>query len=186
MFEGDLVYLRQLEVIDAKQIIRDLNNLELRKYLASVIPNSIDNEREWILRKNKQMEEGREYTFAICRKSDNQLIGTISLFNFNHIIRKAELGIAIYSQENWGKGYGTDALNILLKFGFDYLNLHKIVLHTYSYNERAISAYKKVGFKEMGRMRDERFWNGKYYDAIYMEVLENEWRQLKTLKHGEE
>ncbi len=179
MYEGELVFLRELEVFDVDEIIREINNVELRKYMNSIVPISAESEKEWIIRKNKLMQDGKEYTFAICRKSDGQIIGTTSLFNFNHIIRSAELGIMIYSPKNWGKGYGTDALRVLLNFGFNTLNLHKISLYTFEYNERAISAYKKVGFKEMGRLRDERFWNGKYYDAIYMEILEKEWKNLE-------
>ena len=72
------------------------------------------------------------------------------------------------------KGYGAEVLNLLLDYGFNYLNMNNIMLNVKSFNERAIACYKKVGFKEYGRRREAYFLNGKYYDHVFMDILARE------------
>ena len=111
-------------------------------------------------------------------KKTGEFIGGGGLFGINNIIRSAELGIAIYEEKNWGKGYGTDAMKVLLKFGFDYLNLNRIQLRVVDFNVRGIKTYKKVGFKEVGKLRATHFWEGEYSDQILMDILKSEWIEL--------
>ena len=68
-------------------------------------------------------------------------------------------------------------LKLLLDYGFNYLNFKNIMLKVYSFNERAMKAYKKVGFKEIGRRRESYFLNGKYYDDVYMDILSDEFSE---------
>lgn len=75
------------------------------------------------------------------------------------------------------KGYGTEAIQLILDYGFNYLNLNNIKLDVLSFNERAIACYKKCGFKEYGRRRKSEFINGKYYDRISMDILKEEFTQ---------
>lgn len=91
--------------------------------------------------------------------------------------RTATLGIFIEDKEYLSKGYGTEAIRLLLDYGFNYMNLHSIKLHLMSFNERALKCYKKCGFKETGRIRENRFINGKYYDTIAMDILESEFSE---------
>ena len=92
----------------------------------------------------------------------------------NWIERNAELGIFIGEENYRGNGYGTEAINLLLEYGFKYLNLHSIKLSLLSINERAHKCYLKCGFKDTGKNREEIFLHGKYYDKLYMDILENE------------
>lgn len=75
------------------------------------------------------------------------------------------------------KGYGTEAIRLLLDYGFNYMNLHSVKLELMSFNERALKCYKKCGFKETGRIRENRFINGNYYDTITMDILEREFTE---------
>ena len=93
------------------------------------------------------------------------------------ISRTATLGIFIGEKEERSKGYGTEAIKLLLDFGFNYLNLHEIKLDVYEFNKRAIKCYEKIGFKEYGRRRKCKFINGKYYDSIEMDILAEEFRE---------
>ena len=102
------------------------------------------------------------------------MIGTVSLENINHINRCATLGIFIGDKEFRSKGYGTEAIRLILEYGFKYLNLHSIRLDLLSANKRAHKCYLKCGFKDTGTSREEIFLNGKYYDKLHMDILENE------------
>lgn len=115
-----------------------------------------------------------EAAFAIVTLEDNKLIGSISIENINHIKRRGTLGIFIGDKDYRSKGYGTEAIRLILEYGFKYLNLNNIKLDLMEFNERALKCYKKCGFKEYGRRRKSEFVNGKYYDTIEMDILAEE------------
>lgn len=91
--------------------------------------------------------------------------------------RTATLGIFIGNKKYLSKGYGTEAIRLILDYGFNYMNLHSVKLNLLSFNERALKCYKKCGFRETGKIRENRFINGKYYDTISMDILENEFTE---------
>lgn len=94
-----------------------------------------------------------EATFNIVTLNEDKLIGSISLENIDHTNRRATLGIFIGDREEREKGYGTEAIRLILDYGFNYLNLNNINLDVMEFNDRAIACYKKCGFKEIGRRR---------------------------------
>ena len=75
-----------------------------------------------------------------------------------------------------GRGYGTDAMRLIVGFGFREVGLHRIQLGVYSFNPRAIAAYRKAGFIEEGRRREAIYHDGHWYDNVQMSILEHEWR----------
>ncbi|MBB6217047.1 RimJ/RimL family protein N-acetyltransferase [Anaerosolibacter carboniphilus] len=119
-----------------------------------------------------------EFNFAIVDIEKDELIGNIGFPKLDYMNRVAELGIFIGNKDYWGKGYGTEAIHLLLDFGFNILNLHNIYLRVFSYNQPAISCYKKAGFKEAGRIRESKEIAGEKYDEIYMDVLTREFQPL--------
>jgi RimJ/RimL family protein N-acetyltransferase len=102
------------------------------------------------------------------------------LFNCNWVDRCAVLGIDIHKPEDWGKGYGSEAVRLLLDFAFKNLNFNRVELEVLDFNERAAKCYRKVGFKEIGRKRQARFIDGRYRDALLMDILKDEWHRLGT------
>ncbi len=128
MFDGELVSLHGAELNDLDAIIEHWNDLKLRSFLYYILPNSREEEKEWIRSTWQSRKEGTAFTFTIENKQTKKFLGICCLTGLNYINRKAKLGIAIHAEKNWGKGYGTDAMKVLLKFGFDYLNLHRIEL----------------------------------------------------------
>ena len=84
-------------------------------------------------------------------------------------------GISIYDPANRGKGYGQDATSLILDFAFKTLNLHRVELFTFDFNEQAQKVYLKAGFKEVGRRRKAAFIDGQYRDDIVMDILRDEW-----------
>lgn len=105
-----------------------------------------------------------------------RLLGSISLKDIDWINRSAELGIFIGDKEFRGKGYGTEAIQLLLDYGFRYLNLNSVKLTLLAVNERAYNCYLKCGFKYSGRDRNAIFLNGSYYDKIHMDILATEFK----------
>jgi RimJ/RimL family protein N-acetyltransferase len=103
-------------------------------------------------------------------------IGNIALFDFDWRIRMAELGVLIGDKEYWNKGYGTEAVGLLIKHAFATLNLNRVFLRVYQTNPRAIRAYEKAGFVHEGRFRQAHYHDGEYVDVIFMSVLRSEWQ----------
>lgn len=130
---------------------------------------AIEKEYHESIEKNTQKR-----VFNIVNLEDEKLVGTVGLEHINWIDRSAILGIFIGDKDYRNHGYGKEAINLLLEYGFKYLNLHSIRLDLLSVNERAHQCYLKCGFKDAGKSREEIFLNGKYYDKLHMDILENE------------
>ena len=123
----------------------------------------------------KTLEELQGCRFAIVLFEGDALIGHISVHDVDHLNRHAFIGIFIGGEEHRSKGYGAEAIRLVLGYGFKTLNLHSIMLSVHADNAPAIACYKKVGFKEAGRRREWIFKDGAYIDALYMEMLESEY-----------
>ena len=107
-------------------------------------------------------------------------MGSAGLFTFDHQARRAELGIAIGAKQYWDRGYGTNAVRLLLRHAFENLNLNRVSLVVFESNPRAIHVYKKVGFIEEGRMREFHFSGGEYCDTLIMSMLRREWESSEN------
>lgn len=109
--------------------------------------------------------------FAIEDLQDNSIVGHLHLNNIDWIARTSSFGIVIGDKDKQGQGIGTEATRILLRYGFDYLNLRKINLEVTEYNERAQKTYEKIGFKIEGILKDQVYLNNQYYDIILMSLF---------------
>lgn len=115
------------------------------------------------------------YFFTMRTLVDDKLIGELSLDVVNWNGRDAFVAIGIGEPENWGKGYGTDAMNILLRFAFSEINLHRVTLSVFEYNPRAIRSYEKLGFRHEGCRRLALNREGRRWNELYMGILRDEW-----------
>ena len=168
---GNKVYLSPISVEDAEQYCIWLNDLEISNNLL-IFDQQLSLEREKLILLN--MIKSSAQIFAIIDANNDKLIGNCSLFRISERNRKAEVGIFIGDKDHLNKGYGTEALSLLIDYGFNILNLNNIMLEVFSYNKRAIHSYKKIGFKEIGRRREARIIAGEKFDEIYMDILANE------------
>lgn len=112
--------------------------------------------------------------FAIFELEQLTLIGLTTLRGVDQLNGTATFGISIGRKDYWGHGYGTEATKLTLDYAFRFLNLYNVKLRTASYNERGQGAYKRAGFKEMGRRRGSILVSGKRYDEVYMDCLASE------------
>ncbi|MCI0551371.1 MAG: GNAT family N-acetyltransferase [Anaerolineae bacterium] len=119
------------------------------------------------------------YFFGVRRLADDVLIGEMVLDVVNWSGRDAFVGLSIGARENWGKGYGTDMMKVLLRFAFTEVNLKRVSLGVFEYNPRAIRSYEKSGFCHEGRQRGFLNREGKRWDMPFMGILREEWMNLQ-------
>ena len=124
--------------------------------------------------RHSKEEQHRAVDFVIYEYTTMRLIGITGLRYINFIHRNAEFSIYIGERDCWGKGYGTETTILVLDYGFTILGLHNIILRTYGYNERAIRAYTRASFREMGRWREAARVGDRRYDIVYMDCLSTE------------
>ena len=171
---GDRIYLSPKGVSDdeVQKFTKWMNDFDVTDYTGrSEQIVTLIGERQWLENCAKDSESRN---FNIIELETNKLIGTVGLDGFNWVSRNAVLGIFIGDEEYRSNGYGTEAIKMLLEYGFKYLNLHSIRLDLLEVNERAHKCYLKCGFKDAGRAREQIFLNGKYYDKLHMDILETE------------
>jgi RimJ/RimL family protein N-acetyltransferase len=120
-----------------------------------------------------------QHYFTIRSLEDNRLLGDINLDVINNWgSRDAFVGLGIGDRGDWGKGYGTDAMKIILRFAFTEVNLRRVTLTVFEYNPRAIRSYEKTGFQHEGRLRGALLRDGKRWDMLYMGILHDDWKEM--------
>lgn len=115
------------------------------------------------------------YFFSIRTLDGDKLIGDLGLDVVDWSGRDAFVGLGIGETEYWGKGYGTDIMNVLLRFAFSEVNLRRVTLTVFEYNPRAIRSYEKAGFSHEGRVRKVLNKEGRRWDILFMGILREEW-----------
>jgi RimJ/RimL family protein N-acetyltransferase len=180
LLHGQLVRLAAANSeIDAEAMGRWSRDSEYLRLLDSdpATPKSAKQRKEEIAQWLEH-EQANSFGFMIRALSDNRLIGFAGLGGINWNNGDGWIGIGIGEREDWGKGYGTDAMRIMLRFAFSELNLHRVSLSVYAYNPRAIRSYEKAGFRVEGRARQVVNRDGRRGDEVFMGVLREEWEKV--------
>ncbi len=176
LFEGKLVRLVGHEPeIMAENYSRWHRDSEYTRLMDSGISqnHSKRQTKEW-LEKFMAKDDPTNYPWVIQTLADDKIIGDIGLeVMWNN--REAFVGLGIGEREYWGKGYGTDAMRIALRFAFMELDLARVSLDVFEYNPRGIRSYEKAGFKYEGRLRQFLNRDGRRWDMIFMGILREEW-----------
>ena len=173
---GKKCYLSPIDINDAGKFAEWLNDLELTVNLT--LYNSIINvENEKVFLENLS----KEHNYSIIDLETNELIGNCGFLEVDNLNQTGEAGIFIGNKSFWGKGYGTEALTLLLDYGFKALNLHNIQLRVFDYNKRGIRSYEKIGFKLIGIRRDALYRNRERHNIIFMDILANEFYEKNKI-----
>jgi RimJ/RimL family protein N-acetyltransferase len=172
MIQGGKVRLRAFREDDLKNSVAWLNNPVVTRYLLQMRPWSLAEEKAWLDRVMRN-EDPSSATFVI-ETTDGEYVGSTGLTHIDRKNRSAEAGIVIGRPEEWGRGLGTDAMKALLRHAFEEMNLPRVGLRVYTFNERAIRSYQKLGFVEEGRLRHAMYRHGAWHDVILMAILEEE------------
>lgn len=110
-------------------------------------------------------------SFAVHEEGEDEPIGVISLINISRANASADLSVIVGSAVNRARGLGTEAIRVLLRYAFEEVGLHRVALSVFEFNEQAIAAYEKLGFKEEGRLRQALRRDDGFHDAILMSIL---------------
>lgn len=174
ILRGERIYLRPAERDDVPTFLNWLADGDVSEGLATRAPWSRAAEDAWF--DELQKKQGQTiWHFVICLRESKRPIGFCALHDIDHVNGAAELGIGIGIPTEWDKGYGTEAMHVLLDFGFGELRLHRVFLHVFDFNERAIHVYEQVGFTHEGTKRQAYFRHGRHHDMQVMGILADEW-----------
>ena len=128
------------------------------------------------MEKDLAEQDDRTYNFSIRRREDDKLLGDIGLdVMWNNA--EAFVGLGIGDRVDWGKGYGTEAMSLILEYAFTEINLRRVSLGVFEYNPRAVRSYEKSGFRHEGRSRQFLLREGKRWDVFFMGILREEWAE---------
>jgi len=172
---GERIYFRPVEVEDGPAFQAWLNDPENHQFLQRVTPLNGAEEKRWL---ETAHEKKDQLLFGIALKEGERLIGSCGLRIGDPPHRSADLGIMVGVRELQGKGYGAEAIGLLLEYGFATLGLHRVSLHVYENNLRAIRCYEKCGFRREGARREARWWAGRWWTSFDYAILEHEWHSL--------
>ena len=172
--KGDRIYLSPMNSDDYEIYTKWMNDKSVTENLSmhtQIV--TLNSEKQWLEKNNN------EYTFSIILKEEDRLLGNVSLMEVDLINGKAVLGIFIGEKDDRNKGYGKEAIKLILNYGFNSLNLNNIMLQVYSFNEKAINTYKKIGFKTFGIRRSCKYHDGVIYDEVYMDIVKEEFNLIE-------
>jgi RimJ/RimL family protein N-acetyltransferase len=176
LLEGKKVFLRPYEESDMPYLLSWYNDYELNK-LAGWSSSKVNASK---LRYNMLRSFGSDPMNLMIDDLNGKPIGTIQLYEFNQQDKSCKLGIRIGDKDYWSKGYGGDSVNTIVEYAFTSLDIYRVDLRVYEYNERAAHCYEKCGFKQEGRTRKSAYIDGDYYDEILMGLLKSDFLNNKA------
>jgi len=175
MLEGRKVRLRAVERIDLPSFVKWINDPEVTQFLELNPPMNLEEEEKWFA----SLAKSEDKVFSVDTK-DGKLIGNVGLMKLKWKDRTVLFGIMIGEKEYWDQGYGTDAIETLLRYVFEELNMNRVYLIADERNARAIHCYEKIGFRREGLLRQNRHKDGTYANDVEMSLLQEEWRGIPS------
>jgi len=181
MIEGERVRLRKLEKADLPTLHRWMNDREVMAW-ARFSPDHMTSltalEKEF--EKELTGEDRERITFVIEEMKTARAIGWCTARTWDQKHVNANVGIGLGEKALWGRGYGTEAVRLLLTVVFDQQGWHRAELYTLADNERAIRSAEKVGFRPCGLEHESTYYDGAYHNVVEMEQLKSEWDARKA------
>jgi RimJ/RimL family protein N-acetyltransferase len=179
LFESTRLKLRKMTLEDAELYHKWRNDLEVMystNPILDVYP--VETTKEFV--EQVILGSNNAKSYIIVEKENERSIGVVSLTNIDYKNRNAECIIDIGEKEYWGNGFGSEALRLLLDYAFYEMNLHRVSLRVFSFNDRAIRMYTKLGFRQEGNSRQGLFRDGKWHDVLHMGILQNEYFEKRV------
>ncbi|MDF9847429.1 MULTISPECIES: GNAT family protein [unclassified Paenibacillus] len=174
LLTGERVYLRPLNREDAEVYYHMFFGEETRRLTGTQKHINKEQISAYIDRK---AGDDSGVLLLIALKENDEVIGDIAIQDMDRGNRTANLRLAIGEERHQNRGYGREALLLMLEYGFGILNLHRIELEVYTFNSRAEHVYESVGFVREGVRRQTLFYNHEYHDVVMMSMLEHEYRE---------
>lgn len=177
LFEGERVRLKAVDPERAEWYARCYRDSEFSRLFGtrSVWPLSLQHAKDEL----SEVPKPHWFPFFFHARADDRLLGLVDLdVQWTH--RNAWVAIGLGQREDWGQGYGTEAMRLILRYGFMELNLRRVTLSVFGYNPRAVRSYENVGFVVEGRQRQRISRDGQWYDILFMGILKDEWEEKNS------
>ncbi|GIN17828.1 GNAT family N-acetyltransferase [Shouchella clausii] len=173
---GTTVYLRSVQKNDMSSFFNAVQDKEIRYMTGTTKTFTMEQLYEHY---ERMTNDEHRFDFAICLLNSDEVLGDLSILEIDEANQKAGFRIALHHQQIFNKGYGTEAIQLALRFAFEQLKLNRLQLEVFSHNIRGIKAYEKAGFKIEGVLRQSLYVNNQYSDEIIMAMLRTDYDELK-------
>ncbi len=144
---------------------------------------NLDSARELIEEIHQLFRSRKGFRWGICSRETDEVFGTCTLFNVDLGNRRAEVGFAL-SRNAWGHGLATEALEVLIKFVFDTLDLHRLEADVDPKNERSLQVLERQGFRREGYLRERWHQLGNFHDTVLLGLLQRDWSRTSMAQPG--
>lgn len=165
---GEQVYLRPLTTEDTEMVVAWRNSKRVMDNFIYQTPITTEGHLNWF---HNKVETGEVIDFVICDNETDQPYGCIYLQNIEMEHRRAEWGIFLGEPAAFGRGIGKEAAKLLVKYGFEQMNLHKITSKVLPFNIPSIKMNEAAGYKQEAYLKDEVLINGVFQDLILFGVI---------------
>jgi RimJ/RimL family protein N-acetyltransferase len=175
---GHRVVLRPYRQEDAEAIYQGATDPELRRLTGTHATFTREQVERYIARYDHPEDR---VGFIIAHPETMVALGEVVVLDIDEDNHSAGIRIGLFHVDYLNKGYGSEAMRLMVDYAFRTLNLHRLELQVYDFNPRAIRVYEKIGFRREGVLRDALFYDGVYHSAIVMSILDGEWGKLPSL-----
>jgi len=174
--ESERLIYREINSEDVEAIFKIYSNPEVAKYDWFTPINTKDDALSIINCYKKEFENKEEITWGVARKNDNKIIGYCNLGSFNDDSIRSEIGYG-FNREEWNKGYATETIKVLAKFGFEVMNFNRIEATVTLGNDASIKALKKASFVQEGIFRERTIMKGEFVDDVILAILKKDYKR---------
>jgi RimJ/RimL family protein N-acetyltransferase len=173
--EGRIIVLRPVREGEAETIVGWFEDTEVTRNLNILLPPSVAGEREWLAARAQD-----EHNVGWGIEHEGRLVGLAGIQGIDWISRHGETGTVIGERSIWGRGIGTEAMQLRARFAFEMLNLNKLNSGYFDGNEASAEAQRRTGYREVGRRRQEQFRHGRWRDLVLTELLREDWERTSA------
>jgi len=171
--ESKRLYLRRVEKTDVEYFLQVTSDPEIRRLTGTttfLTRPKVENFIDSITTNPSRID------LIIVKQENDEVIGDLAMLDIDQQNRVGSFRIALTNKNEYGRGYGTEALKLVIDYMFNTLNLRKIAINVYAFNERAIKTYTNLGFKQEGRLIEDLYFDGEYYDNLLLALFKRDYR----------
>lgn len=169
--QGKNIYLRALEPEDLEFIYAIENDENIWEVSNTITPYSKFLIRQYLENAHQDIYEAKQLRLAICKKNTSEAIGLIDLFDFDAKNKRAGVGIIIQNETDRNNGFGKEALQLMIDFGFGQLQLHQLFANIGTENKASLKLFTTFGFVEIGVKKDWNFTNNAFHDEAVFQLI---------------